>query len=348
MCAVAGNSKWIDTELMIEKGSIVLVTGATGFTGSHLIRKLSAMGLEIRAIARPSSDISKFDDVPVKWFRGEVYDPETVKEAMHNVNFVFHVAAAFREAKIQDKQYELVHIESTRLLAQQAASSRVFKRFVHISTVGVHGHIAQPPADESYSFSPGDIYQKTKADAESWLVDFATTSGLRYTIVRPAAIYGPGDRRLLKLFKMAKLRVCPLLGIGHLGLYHLVHVEDLVNFMVVASVSDQSENEIYICGSEKAWTIKKILSTVGEFQGRSPLFIRVPVTPVFWLGDVVEAICKPLGIEPPIYRRRIAFFTKDRSFNVSKMNSVNGFKLEYTVEQGLHELFQWYKKHGWL
>ena len=196
----------------------VLITGGTGFTGSHLVKTLCETGATVRVIARASSNRDDFDGLKIEWFIGEVYDAQLIKQATANVNYIFHVAAAYREAKINDEVYWKVHVQSTQLLAQAALEAPNFKRFIHTSTVGVHGHIDQPPADEECRFAPGDEYQNTKVEGEVWIRKFAKDHGLAMTIIRPAAIYGPGDRRLLKVFKLAKLKICPILGLS------LIHI----------------------------------------------------------------------------------------------------------------------------
>ena len=339
----------IDNALpQIGASDTVLVTGGTGFTGRYLLEALCKTQAKVRVIARASSNKSGLEQLDLEWFTGDVYDEQVVESAMTDVNYVFHVAAAYREAKITDATYWNVHVKSTQLLAQAALKQPNFKRFLHTSTVGVHGHIDTPPADENYRFAPGDEYQNTKVEAEKWITEFANKEGLPITVVRPAAIYGPGDRRLLKIFKLAKLPICPILGFGHQGLYHLIHVNDLVNFMMLAACHSKTEGNIYICGNQEALSIKDIVSVISKKLGRSARFLRLPVTPFFWLGDLCELICKPLNIEPPIYRRRVAFFTKDRSFNTNRMRNHTGYEYQYSNIEGLEDLTDWYREQGWL
>ena len=326
---------------------MILVTGGTGFTGNVLIRKLCNLGCQVRVIARPTSNRSAIADLPIEWIEGDVFDENTVRQGMSGVNYVFHVAAAFREAKIDDNIYELVHVKSTKLLAHAAMDNPEFKRFVHVSTVGVLGHIKKPPSDETTPMNPGDVYQETKAVAEKWMLAFYKETGLPVTVVRPAAIYGPGDRRLLKLFKMAKMPVVPIIGFSK-GLYHLIHVEDLVSFMVLVAVSPNTIGQIYICGNPEPSSIKEIIKTIAEYLGKKPIFIRLPAWPFFMLGDICEFVCKPLNIEPPIYRRRVAFFTKDRAFDTTKMRRETGFDYQYSNKDGLVETAKIYVENGWL
>lgn len=325
----------------------VLVTGASGFSGSVLVRKLCALGLDVRAIARASSNLSELSDLPIRWYRGDVFDPETVKAACEGVEYIFHVAAAYREAKISDETYRQVHVASTQLLAQAALANPNFKRFVHVSTVGVHGHIDNPPADETYRFSPGDVYQKTKLEAELWIRDFARERGLPISVIRPAAILGPGDRRLLKVFRMAEKPFYPVLGYGKC-LYHLIHVEDLTDAFILAATHPNALGEVFICGNSEPISLFEIVETVAQVLGTHPRPLRLPAAPFFLIGALCEALCRPFGIEPPIYPRRVAFFTKDRAFNTSKLRERLGFQPRWSNQQGLVQTAEGYLEQGWL
>lgn len=333
--------------MSIGQGDVVLVTGATGFTGVHLVRTLCKTGAEVRAIVRESSNLDAIKDLPITFIKGDVYDQATCETAAQGVHYVFHVAAAFREAKIQDNIYWRVHVESTQHLVKAVLKNAGFKRFIHVSTGGVHGHIAHPPATEEYPFAPDDEYQKTKVEAENWVREYARETGLPLTVVRPCAIYGPGDRRLLKIFKMAKMSVVPVLGLGCKNLYHLVHVQDLVDFMIHAAQQESTLGEVYLCGADESIRLVDMIGRIADRLGTNPKILRLPVTPFFWAGDLCEMICKPLGVEPPIYRRRVAFYTKDRSFDTSKMRST-GYTNQYSNDTGIDDLTDWYVKEGWL
>jgi nucleoside-diphosphate-sugar epimerase len=334
-------------ECAIPQGTPVLVTGATGFTGVNLTRKLVEAGLKVSAIARQGSDLTPLKDLDIQWFRGEVHDEDVIARAVEGQRYIFHLAAAFRQAKSTEEDYWNVHVKSTQLLVQNALRQEDFKRFIHVSTIGVHGHIAHPPATEEYPCSPGDDYQRTKLQAEEWLNDFAGKNGFPYTIIRPAAIYGPGDRRLLKLFKMALKPYFPILGKGRC-MYHLVHVDDLTNTFIVAATHHAALGETFISGADKAIGIEEMADIVAREFGKELKVVRLPIEPFFWLGDICEAVCKPFGIEPPLYRRRVAFYSKDRSFDVSKLKNTLGYIPKHGNTEGIIETAQWYSEQGWL
>ncbi|PID75467.1 MAG: oxidoreductase [Deltaproteobacteria bacterium] len=331
----------------IQPGSKVLVTGATGYTGRVLTQKLLKQGLKVHAIARQSSNLQPLAGLDISWFRGDVFDEETVHAAMQGVEYVFHVAAAFREPQSTEQDYRNVHLLSTQLIVQEAQKNPDFKRLVHVSTMGVHGHIADPPGSEESAFSPGDGYQRTKVEAEKWLAEFAAPQGFPYTIIRPCAIYGPGERRLLKLFKMAAGPVFPILGRGKCW-YHLVHVEDLTNAIILAATAETALGQAFIIGATEPIQLEEMATIIAREYQSTPRIIRLPIGPFFLLADICEAVCKPFKIEPPIYRRRVAFYSKDRHFSTQKMQEVLGYQPLWNNHDGIVESARWYKENHWL
>ncbi len=334
-------------ETSLPQGSRALVTGASGFTGSMLTHKLVKQGVEVVAIARPTSNIKQFDGLPIEWYKGDVFDEELINKAMEGVTHIFHMVTPFREAKSPDEGYYNVHVRSTQLLANAALKQPNFQRFVHVSTIGVHGHIENPPADETYRTEPGDVYQESKLEGEKWIRDFGQESGLPVAIVRPAGIYGPGEKRLLKIYKMVVKGVVPAIGNGG-NLLHFIHVDDLTDCMLVTAIHANAVGETFICGSEKAITFREMVELISDYYQKPYKFISLPKAPLFAIADLCEAIFRPLGIEPPIYRRRLAFYTKDRSFNTSKIRNLIGFTPKHSDTEGLKEMGQWYVDQKWL
>lgn len=329
-------------------GSTILVTGGTGFTGTNLLRKLVGVeDVEVRGIARLSSQIDADLFDAVTWYRGDVYDAEIVEEAVEGVNYIFHLAACFRDPGAADEEYRKVHVESTKRLAKAARAQPGFRRFVHTSTIGVHGHIEDPPADETAPYNPGDLYQKTKLEGELWIRDFAEENELPLSVIRPAAIMGPSDRRLLKLFKFAQYGFFPLLD-GHDTRYHLIHVEDLTDCMILMAHHSRALGEVVICGNAEPTSVAEMLTQIGELLGTNVWFISLPSIPLFWIADVVEHLSRLIGVEPVLYRRRVAFFTKDRAFDTGKLQDVLGFEYRYDNREGIRDTAQGYIERGWL
>lgn len=328
-------------------GSTVLVTGGTGFTGTHLVRKLVNRDVEVRGIARASSTIDDDLKEPVRWYRGDVYDAGVVERAIDGVDYVLHLAACFRDPGADDEEYKKVHVESTRLLAEAALQQPNLERFIHTSTIGVHGHIANPPADETAPYNPGDIYQDTKLEGELWIRDFADREDLPLVVVRPAQIMGPTDRRLVKLFKFAKYRLCPLLN-SHDTRLHFIHVDDLTDCMLLAAHHQNALGEVFICGNAESTSLVETVTLAGDVLDLKVWFIHLPSRPLFILADIVEWVSKKLNVEPILYRRRMAFFTKDRAFDASKLQDMLGFEHSYDNEAGIRDVLRGYRERGWL
>ena len=328
-------------------GATALVTGATGFTGSLLVRRLVERGVRVTALVRPDSRLDHLADLDVVWVRGEIDDEAAIARATARAEYVFHLAAAYREAKCSEADYRRVHVTSTKLLAAGVARAPGFRRFVHVSTIGVHGHIAHPPGDERTPFRPDDDYQRTKAAADEWVRRFADAEGFACTVIRPCAIYGPGDRRLWKLFRFVQFGLFPLLGRSR-GLYHLVHVEDLVTSLLRAAVHPRAAGESFIAGDPEWTTLEHMAQVIAGALGRRVRVVRLPAGPFRMAAAGCELACRPFGLDPPLHRRRVAFYTKDRAFDTSKLRRILGFTPVHGTDAGLVETARWYVDQGWL
>ncbi len=326
-------------------GCNVLVTGATGFAGRVLVQKLARTGARLRVLARESSNLGELADLDIQWFRGDVCDEEIVQAATRDVHYLFHLAAAFRETHPNEEDYRRVHLYSTQLLAKALVDQPQFRRFLHVSTVGVHGHIESGRADENHRFSPGDSYQKTKLEGELWLRQFGEDTGLPYTVIRPGPMFGPGDMRLLKMYRMISKGFFVVLGDSR-GLYHLVHVDDATNLMMLAALREEARSEVFIVMSDDPIRVVDMAKVIAKKIGREVRIIRLPVWPFYIAADICCAICYPLGIAPPLYRRRVDFFTKDRSFDNSKVKRMLGYRFRYDNELGIEETANWYLQNN--
>ena len=324
----------------------VLVTGASGFTGSHLARQLAEAGHQVRVLTRPSSSLDAVEGLSAERVEGDLRDPESLRRAVSGVAGVFHIAAVYREAKLPDRLYYDINVEGTRRLAEAALSAGC-EIFLYCSTCGVHGEIAEPPADEGAPYRPGDVYQRTKLEAEKLLLELHRRRGLPAVILRPVGIYGPGDRRFLKLFRGIARGRFPMIGSGEV-LYHLTHVEDVARGFLRAAECSQAVGEAFILAGPRFTTVRELLELIARLAGSKPPRFHWPVAPVYAAAAVGEAICRPLGIEPPLHRRRLDFFLKDRAFKIDKARRVLGWHPQKELEPGLRETLEWYRQRGWL
>jgi len=324
-----------------------LVTGATGFTGGHLARALVARGDAVSALVRDEGPAAAaLAQAGVALVRGDVRDPAALAAATADVDVVYHVAAMYRQAGLPDETYRAVNATAVREIIEAAARAGV-TRVVHCSTVGVHGDIAHPPANEDAPLDPGDIYQVTKLEGEDLAREAGTRLGIDVTIVRPTGIYGPGDRRLLKLFRGVARRRWVTLGAGDIY-YHLTFIDDLVDGFHLCATHPAAANRTYILAGGEVTTLNALVALVAEGAGVPAPALHLPVWPFHAAGAACEAICAPLGLEPPIYRRRVDFFTKSRAFDITRARTEIGFAPRVGLREGIRRTLNWYREHGWL
>jgi nucleoside-diphosphate-sugar epimerase len=329
----------------VTKG-LTLVTGATGFTGSHLVGALAGDGEAVRVVARSAARAREALPRSVEIVEGDLTDPATVARAVEGTRTIYHIAAMYRQAKHRDADYARVHVDATRLLLEAAYTGGV-ERFVHCSTVGVHGHVASPPADEEAPYGPGDVYQRTKLDGELLARSYHGRGGLAVTVARPTAIYGPGDQRLLKLFRMIARRRFVVLGTGDI-FYHMVHVDDLVRGLRLLGTHPRAPGEVFILGGERYYTLREIAALIAEAEGVPAPWLRLPARPFQIAGTICEKVCIPLGIEPPIHRRRVDFYTKSRAFTIEKARRLLGYRPLVSLRDGIESTLAWYLANGYL
>ncbi len=321
----------------------VLVTGATGFTGRALCRRLREMGCDVSAFVRASSETAELSSIGVTLKVVDITSPEDVMRSYTPCDRIFNIAAAFRTEHDNEDQFRKVNAGATDNLLKAAAEKGV-GRFVHCSTVGVQGEILNPPADEDAPFNPGDIYQQTKLEGEQ-IACRAFKSGLDGTVVRPVGIHGPGDTRFLKLFRPVSKRRFIMIGSGK-SLYHMTYIDDLIDGFLLASEQDAARGEVFTIGGAVYTTLRELVDLIAEVLDVPPPRIRVPYWPVHVASMVCPVICKPFGIPPPIYPRRVEFFKKSRAFDIGKARRLLGYEPKVSLREGLERTAAWYREKG--
>jgi nucleoside-diphosphate-sugar epimerase len=323
-----------------------LVTGATGFTGGHLARALARAGQRVRAFVRNPAAAGPLAEAGIEIARGDLRDESSIERAVDGTDIVYHIAAIYREAGVAAETYRAVNATAVAGLIAAARKAGA-RRVVHCSTVGVHGDIEHPPANEEAPLKPGDIYQVTKLEGEQLARQAAAHAGMELTIARPSGIYGPGDRRLLKLFRGVARRRWVTLGNGKIY-YHLTYIDDLVAGLRLCGEHPAAAGRTYILAGGEVTTLNELTELVAE-EAHVPAPRRhLPVWPFWVAGAVSEALCAPFGIEPPIHRRRVAFFTKSRAFDISRARAELGYAPAVGLRDGVSRTLNWYREHEWL
>lgn len=327
------------------QGRKVLVTGAGGFTGSHLANKLAELGAQVRAFVRSGGSQRNLAD-GVELFIGDLTKPEDCEKAVAGVDTVFNVAAVFRQVGGGRPVLHAVHVQATEHLMRAAKKAGV-RRFVHTSTMGVHGHVKQGPGDENTEYGPGDDYQETKLEGELLARKLGPELDLPLTVIRPCGIYGPEDTRFLKMIKPIRQGKFMMIGPGEVH-YHFVYVDDLVKGFILAAEKPEGEGEIFLIGGDDKPTLNELAELLAKLQNVPPPKIRIPVKPVYWASWLVEKLCNLVGIEPPLHPRRVGFFTKNRDFSIEKAKTLLGYQPDVSVEEGMRRTIKWSEENGHL
>jgi dihydroflavonol-4-reductase len=341
----------------------ILITGGLGFLGSHLASRLALAGETVRIFARPSTAVEGglngnghgnghggHDAHPAalacEVARGDIRDPEAVRKAVRGAEVVIHLASNFRKGGSDEKEAHAVNVGGTRNVLEACRSEGV-SQLIHCSTIGVHGSVLEVPANEETPFNPLDLYQETKVQAEEEVWKSHHRDGLPVTVVRPISMLGPGDRRMLKLFRMIQKRRFVVVGDGS-TLFQPAYIDDVVEGFRLCLRNPNALGEAFIVGGDEYLPLRDLFAVVADELGVPPPRLRLPMGPVVWMADLCEKLCVPLGIEPPLHRRRVSFFQSNRAFSIDKARQVLGFQPRMTLRDAVRSTIGWYRQQGWL
>lgn len=325
----------------------LLVTGAAGFIGGALLRRLAGYGLDVTGTAWREEEA---EALRAEGFRAEALDlasDQPFDRFVEGVHIVFHVAAMFQETEYDEAAYLKVNRDGALKLCKAAAAAGV-ERFVHCSTVGVHGAVKEVPCKETTPFNPMDQYHRTKLAGELAILDFAKTlppEGMVVTVNRPAMVYGPGDTRMLKLFQRILRGRFLMIGSGE-TLAHLGHIDDQVeSFLLCATAPREKVHlEAFNIASDEPLTLNELARLIAEEGGASLPRRKIPVAPVWLAGLACEILWLPLKSRPPLFRRRVGFFTHNRAFDLTKAKERLGYVSRRDNRTGISETIDWYRR----
>ncbi len=322
-----------------------LVTGGTGFTGQAMCQRLAAEGVAVTAFVRATSNTAPLEALGVRCPVVELADAADVDANFSNFDHVYHIAAAYRTEHADRGEFHRINVEATGHLLNAARKHQV-GRFVHCSTVGVQGEIEEPPAAEDYRFAPGDHYQQSKLDGELLALEHFA-QGLPGAVVRPVGIYGPGDTRFLKLFRMIDSGKFMMIGSGQ-TLYHLTFIDDLIDGFVLAGNHPNALGEVFTIAGERYTTLNELVAKIAGILGRPVPRLRIPLWPVLAASHVCETLCQAVNVAPPLYPRRVEFFKLDRAFSTEKAKKLMGYQAKVGLDEGLTRTAESYREAGLL
>jgi nucleoside-diphosphate-sugar epimerase len=326
----------------------ILVTGGSGFVGSHLVRRLLARGHEVSSLDRsPGLFDEELRSLGADMQTGSVTDAAAVDRAAAGREVVYHLASPFGDILEPDAAYWAIEVEGTRTVLE-AARRHAVRRVVHCSTQGVHGIITEPPGDEDSPIAPRDYYCFSKAEGEK-VVRTYMAQGMDIVIVRPTSVYGPGDiRGWLKLYRMVAKGWFLMIGDGR-TYNHPVYVENLVDLFELVSVAPRAKGRTYLAGDEEPVTLSQLVSSVAAAAGAPVRIVTFPwYRAALFATSPVEVVCRRLRLTPPVFRRRLSWFATNRAFRIDRARTELGYTPRVGLQEGLRRTAQWYRQQGYL
>ena len=327
----------------------VFITGATGFIGARFAMKLAIAGHDVVAIGRietpPEAERSNaLAQHGVRVQQIPISNQRELIRAVNGCQVAYHLAAAQHEANVPDQHFWDINVEGTRNVLQACVASQV-AHVVHGSTIGVYGSALDGEISEESATRPDNIYGITKLEGEQVALGFKDQ--LMVTSIRISETYGPGDWRLLKLFRAIKSGRFFMIGNGE-NVHQLIYVDDLISGLALAAQSEDTNGEIITLAGPELLTTRQMCDGIAEVMGNPLSRWHVPMWPFLAMAVVMEKTLSPLGIQPPLHQRRLDFFRKSFYFSRQKSQRLLDFTPVTGIETGLAETAKWYEAQGFL
>ncbi len=324
----------------------VLVTGATGFIGSHLVDLLLKKGHSVRCLLRATSDDRWIKGLPVEKVTGDLFDTRALRTAVEGVDYIYH-SAGLTKAKTPDEYFRANAGGTRNLLEAVLGYNSRLKRFIHISSQTAAGPSPTKfPINEDHPAAPITSYGKSKLAAEQECHKLRLS--IPWTIVRPPAVFGPRDKDVFEFFSTMNKGLQPMVGLSE-KYVSLIHVRDLVRGFVMAGESEKSVGQIYFIASKDVYGWKEVGTVTRKVLGKGALRLRIPEFGVYIIAAVAEGLAsfskKPALINFEKARDMVQdYWTCDSSKALRDF----GYEQDLSLEEGIRDAVEWYKKEGWI
>jgi nucleoside-diphosphate-sugar epimerase len=310
----------------------VLVTGAAGFMGRHLTLHLAEGGRGVRAIDVQSN--VDFGHDRVRYSVRDIRDTDNLRVLLEGVEVVHHLASVHLDVHADEDVFDAVNVRAAEALVDACVGAGV-RRLVHTSSVGIFGHVANPPAGEDAPKNPNHAYGRSKLAGERAVLKRAADVGLETVVLRPAWVYGPGCPRTAKLARAVRKGRFFYVGDGS-NLRHPVYVDDMVEaYLRAENASSEVSGRTYIIAGPRAMPLHEMVATFAEVLGLGAPRLRVPRGLGWAMGRTAELAFGLIGRQPPFSRRSLTFFEDDNAFDTSAAERDLGFKAMVELREGL-------------
>ena len=323
-----------------------LVTGGTGFIGSHLTEALIRKGVQVRCLLRKTSDLKWLKGLPIEFVHGDCNDKTSLEKAVRDVDWVFHLAGVTKAVK-EETYFEVNGLGTENLIRACLENSPRLQKFIHISSQAAAGPSRNGGNKKEVDpCEPVSFYGRSKRVGEELVLTHAHE--LPVLILRPSAVYGPRGKDILAFFKCLSRRIKPCL-IGPDQRLSLCYVQDIVQGILLALETRTASGEIFSLSDGNAYRMEEIGDIVAQAMGVTALRIRVSKRMLWGLACFSEYLSKFFG-RPPLLNKDKAeeMIQKDWVCDITKARTLLGFEPKVPLSEGAKLTFEWYKKEKWL
>ena len=323
-----------------------LVTGATGFIGSHLVEALLQKRVQVRCLVRKTSDLSWLKDLSIEVFHGDCNDKASLGEAVKGVDQVFHLAGVTKA--IEEKTYFEVNALGTENLIHACLENNPkLQKFVYLSSQAAAGPCQNGgKKKESDRCEPVSAYGHSKRMGEEFAL--AHCHEIPLLILRPSAVYGPRDKDIYAFFKIVSKKIKPCL-FGQGQRISLCYVHDIIQAIVLAAESQRSSGDIFFLSDGYDYRLEEIGDIFAQTMGITPVCIRFPEWMIFGMASFSEYLSK-LSKKPPLLNKGKVeeMIQKNWVCDIAKAKTLLGFEPQIRLLEGAKLTLQWYRKEKWL
>ncbi|MFH0859822.1 MAG: NAD-dependent epimerase/dehydratase family protein [Candidatus Altiarchaeota archaeon] len=325
----------------------LLVTGGSGFIGSHLVEALVGKGHSVRCLVRKTSNVDFLNEMGVELVSGDITEKESLKHCFKDVDVVYHLASIRGEKKIPREMYWNVNVTGTKNVMESAYDSGV-KKFLFCSSIGVLGWIDKLPGNENFPYNPQGNYHITKCEAEKRVSKFSYEKKFQTVVIRPVMSYGLRDLdgMLFNLTRLITDKRFLIIGNGK-NYMHLVNVKNLVKGFILA-MEKESASGTYIIADKEPITVNELVTIVSETIGANVPSIHIPLNFAKIAGYIMEKTYTiiPTKSEPFITPYKIDLMSKSRYYDITKAINELEYVPEMSTPDGIVETVRWYTENG--
>jgi nucleoside-diphosphate-sugar epimerase len=317
-----------------------LVTGATGFIGSHLVDALIKRGYTVTCLARKTSNLKWIEHLDIKYTFCDLADIESYRDKIDNYDYVFHLAGLTKA--VSGKDFFSANAENTKKLLEIIADrNSKIKRFIFLSSLAAVGPSGDGnPISEDLPPKPVSMYGKSKLEGENAVMGYKDR--IPITIIRSPAVYGPRDSDFLLLFKLINKGISPYWGKCY---YSLLYVEDLVQGIILSAEKHESEGKVFFLSNGMLYSNEDIVREISLVLNSKVIRLKLPRSIMHFLAFIVEKLNKK-GI---MNRDKVKeLYYSNWTCDATQAKEELGFNAKITLREGIKWTADWYKIHQWL